>query len=586
MELRPYQKKAVKSVWEFIADKDKKHLNPCVVIPTGGGKTPVISTLCSDAFNKWGARVLVVSHVKELLSQSVEKLKIIAPELSNKIGLYSAGLFSRDTEQPIIVAGIQSIYNHAELLGERDLVIVDEAHLIPPDGTGMYQTMFAKIKDLSPKMRVVGLTATPYRTNSGTICTPDGIVNEICYEIGIKDLISDGYLCKIRSRGGETELDTDGLHVQGGEFVQMEVDFLVNTEDMVFSTCKEILRLSEDRKTVLIFAASVNHGLRIKDKIISLGSECAFICGDTPSDERALLLRRFKREKGVEPLKYLVNVNVLTTGLDVPNVDCVALCRPTMSPGLYSQMIGRGFRPCEGKEYCLVLDFGGNVLRHGPVDVIQPKKVGRNGKCEAPVKKCPECNEYVPLSVATCTACDHVFFVKEIGERNPDISSKASTESVISGEITDTVHKVREVYYTDHEKRWHPESPHTLEVEYVCGLNGSIKEWICVEHDGVPGRKARKWWKKRTDLPFPKSADDAAYYGNNGGLAEPTEITVRHKSGEKYDRVINYELGEIPEWEEPEDEWDTTSDDREPGDDDEVWVDDGYCPFKPGEIPF
>lgn len=570
MELRYYQRLAVNSVWNFIADQEKKSLNPCVVIPTGGGKTPVIATLCSDMVSRWNRRVLVVSHVKELLAQSVDKLEIIAPNLKNDIGLYSAGFDRRDTEQSIVVAGIQSIYNRAELFGKRDLVIVDEAHLIPPDGNGMYQTLFAKLREQSPEMRVCGLTATPFRTGSGPICTPEGILNEICYEIGVQELISGGYLCRVRAKGGKSELDTTGLHVQGGEFAAMDVDFLVNTETQVSSMCDEILEQTKDRHSVLIFAANVSHGSRITGKLRELGAEVEFITGDTPPDERAEILERFRgntkpgglfRDIEFKPLKYLVNVNVLTTGYDAPNIDCVVIARPTMSAGLYYQMTGRGLRPCPGKENCLILDFGGNVLRHGPIDLLKPKRC-RKGT-EAPVKKCPECNEYVPISVQACHVCGYLFFPDRLendltyGE-NGKLSDKASNEAVLSSDITDTVLKVNRVYYSDHEKRFHPEAPHTLEVEYDCGLGASVKEWVCVEHDGFAGSKARKWWKKRSGIPFPESAEEAEYYAKNGGIAEPEEITVRHIPGEKYDRIIAFKLGKIPDWMEPDeepDEW-------------------------------
>lgn len=578
MKLRYYQRLAVNSVWNFIADQSKKDLNPCVVIPTGGGKTPVIATLCSDLVSRWNRRVLVVSHVKELLAQSVDKLEIIAPELKKSIGMYSAGFERRDTEHPIIVAGIQSVYNRAELFGKRDLVIVDEAHLIPPDGNGMYQQLFTKLRETSPEMRVCGLTATPFRTGSGAICTEDGILNEICYEIGVQELISGGYLCRVRAKGGRSELDTSGLHVQAGEFAAMDVDFLVNTESQVSSMCSEILDAAQDRKSVLIFAANVSHGSRITGKLRELGAEVEFVTGDTPPEERAEILQRFRgvekpnelfRDIESKPFKYLVNVNVLTTGYDAPNIDCVVLARPTMSAGLYYQMTGRGFRPCPGKENCLILDFGGNVLRHGPIDMIKPKQK-RKGM-EAPVKKCPECHEYVPISAQACNVCGYLFFPDKLEndltyDAENKLSRQSSNEAILSDEIIDTVHTVKHVYYHDHEKRWHPDAPHTLEVEYDCGMGISVKEWVCVEHDGFAGKKAARWWKQRTRIEFPESASEAEYYASHGGLAEPEEITVRKIPGEKYDRIVSFKLGLIPEWVEPEeteDEWDSGPDDLE-----------------------
>ncbi len=189
MMLRPYQQAAVDAVYGYLRQYDD---NPCVVIPTAGGKTPILSTIVRDAVQRWDGRVLIVSHVKELLEQAADKITAIAPEL--KVGIYSAGLKRRDVEEKCIVAGIQSIFRVAEKLGRFDLVIVDEAHMIPSKGEGMYRSCFEKLKAANPLLRVIGLTATPYRMTSGLICKPENILNRVCYEIGIKALWRTAFL--------------------------------------------------------------------------------------------------------------------------------------------------------------------------------------------------------------------------------------------------------------------------------------------------------------------------------------------------------------------------------------------------------
>jgi len=133
MKLRPYQQEAINAVYEHLRSSDD---NPCVVIPTGGGKTPVIATICRDAVSLWDGRVVILAHVKELLEQAADKLRLIAPEIP--MGIYSAGLKRKDLGYAVTIAGIQSVYRQACDLGSVDLIIVDEAHLIPPDGEGMY----------------------------------------------------------------------------------------------------------------------------------------------------------------------------------------------------------------------------------------------------------------------------------------------------------------------------------------------------------------------------------------------------------------------------------------------------------------
>ncbi|RME98662.1 MAG: DEAD/DEAH box helicase [Alphaproteobacteria bacterium] len=400
MELRPYQRDAVDAVWRHIAASDT---NPAVVLPTGSGKTHVIAELCRDAVQKWDGRVIVLAHVKELLEQAAGKLRAVAPDLP--IGVFSAGLGRRDIGYAVTIAGIQSVYQRAHDLGPFDLVIVDEAHLIPPDGEGMYRRFLTDARDVCAHQRVVGLTATPYRMKTGTICAPENVLHEVCFEAGVRELIVQGYLCPLKSRAGKATADTSDLHVRGGEFVAGELEDRMDEAGLVARACAEVVTATRDRRATLIFASGVRHGRHIARVLNERhGLECGFVCGETPTKERDELIDRFKSGN----LHYLANVNVLTTGFDAPNVDCVAMLRPTMSPGLYYQMVGRGFRLAPGKTECLVLDFGGNVLRHGPVDAI--RLADTNGAPgEAPAKQCPECDALIHAAYAICPECGHVF---------------------------------------------------------------------------------------------------------------------------------------------------------------------------------
>ena len=248
MQLRLYQKNAVDAVYNHLRQKDN---NPCVVIPTGGGKTPVLATIIRDAIKLWNGRVLVLTHVKELLLQAEDKLRIIAGDI--EIGIYSAGLNRREPHKQCVLAGIQSAYKIANTLGHFDLVIVDEAHLIPPDGNGMYQQLLGDLKKINPLLRVIGLTATPYRTTSGMICTEENILNEICYEISVRSLIESHFLSPLRTQVAENEVETDGLKVKNGEFDAEAAEAAMREGDNVKNACDEILSKTKDRNSVLIF---------------------------------------------------------------------------------------------------------------------------------------------------------------------------------------------------------------------------------------------------------------------------------------------------------------------------------------------
>jgi DNA repair protein RadD len=534
VELRPYQREAVEAVYRHLRKRDD---NPVVVIPTAGGKTPVMATICRDAVNLWGGRVLVLAHVKELLEQTAGTLSRMAPDLP--LGIYSAGLGRRDRGYAVTVAGIQSVYKRACDLDAVDLVIVDEAHMIPPEGDGMYRQFLAEAKVVNPSVRTIGLTATPFRMSSGPICRPDHFLNAVCYEISVRELIVQGYLCPLKTKAGSEKGDWESLHVRGGEYVADEVEAMMDTDRLVRSACAEIVEYTRQRHSVLIFASGIEHGLHVQRVLHEdHGLECGFVTGDTPGGERDRLIDAFRGGR----LRYLANVNVLTTGFDAPGIDCIAMLRPTLSPGLYYQMVGRGFRLAPGKTDCLVLDFGGNVLRHGPVDALRIEEPGR-GDGEAPAKECPECHAVIAAGYATCPECGHEFPPRMLREHG----ARASDAAILTGQVTLTEYDVSEVSYSVHTKRDAlPDAPKTMRVEYRIGWREFRSEWVCFEHAGWPRAKAESWWRRRTDQPVPATAAEAVATASAGYLAEPAAITVRSVAGEKYDQIIGYRFADEP----------------------------------------
>lgn len=533
MSLRPYQQAAVEAAFQFLREHEG---HPALVLPTAAGKSHVIAALCRDAVERWHGRVLVVTHVRELIEQNADKIQRLAPTLP--IGIYSAGLKSRDTLAPVIVAGIQSVYKRACELGAFDLILVDECHLIPDSGEGMYRSFLDDMKVINPWMRVIGLTATPYRMNSGPICGPDRILNAICYEIGVRELIRDGYLSPLITKAGHEKADTSQLHVRGGEFVTSEVEALMDDKHLVTSACHEIVNYTRDRKSCLIFASGVQHATHIAQTLQGLGKGCACVFGDTLSGVRDQVLEEFRQGK----LKYLCNVNVLTTGFDAPNIDCIALMRPTLSPGLYYQMVGRGFRLHPGKANCLVLDFGGNVLRHGPVDAIRIESKP-NGTGAAPAKECPKCHSLIATGFSVCPDCGYEFPPPERNKHD----ARATDEGILSGQVTITTWPVTDVYYVVHAKRGAPpDAPKTMRVEYQVSLNRYYSEWICFEHDGFARQKAEAWWRRRCQEPVPESVEEAVRLANEGALCATQSITVRSVAGEPFPRITDYELVDAP----------------------------------------
>jgi DNA repair protein RadD len=555
--LRRYQQEAVEAVYRHLRERDD---NPCVVIPTAGGKTPLAATICRDAVQLWNGRVLILAHVKELLAQAAEKLRAVAPDLP--VGIYSAGLKRRDLGYAVTIAGIQSVYQKAADVGAVDLTIVDEAHLIAPEGEGMYSQFLADMKVINPRVRVIGLTATPFRMKSGTICAPENILNAVCYEVGVRELIVQGYLCPLRTKAGRLKPNTDSLHIRAGEFIASEVEALMDEDNLVLAACREIVEYTQDRRSVLIFASGVRHGQHFAETLRTRHQvECGFVAGETLPFERDATLRRFHAGE----LKYLCNVNVLTTGFDVPNIDCVVLLRPTNSPGLYYQMVGRSFRISPGKSDALVLDFGGNILRHGPVDALRVA-APTSGKGEAPVRECPECRALIAAGYATCPDCGYEFPQRERRRHE----ATATDAGILSDQVTRSEHEVLDTYYAVHIKRdAPPDALRTLRVDYKIGFNEYVSEWVCFEHEGFPRRKAEAWWRQRSFDPIPESAERAVELIDGGALAPTLAITVEHKPGDPFERVVAHVLGEKPPPLDAE------------GEPPEV-----ACPFPDDEVPF
>ena len=544
----------------FELDGDHLYVDGNFVVHHNTGKSLVLAQIAKDSVEKWNGRVLILAHVKELLEQNADKIRKLCPEL--KIGIYSAGLRSRDTTEQVIVAGIQSVYNKACELDAFDLVIVDEAHLISSEGDGMYRTFLADMKVINPHVRVIGLTATPFRLKGGLICKPENILNEICYEAGLKEMIQQGYLSPLISRAGRAEANLANLHIRGGEFISDEVAAAMDNDALVTSACREIVELTRDRKSVLIFTASVDHCKHVAEKIQEFsGKECAIVTGDTSPAERAEIIARFKGEfipadlfgTPKPPLKFLANVNVLTCGFDAPNTDCVVMLRPTNSPGLLIQCAGRGTRlsPETGKSNCLFLDYGGNILRHGPLDMIKIKEPGSGKGGDAPAKKCPQCLALIHAGYTACPECGYVFPPKE---SNDKMTQTASSAGVISGQVDYTDYEVLDVYYCVHEKRGaDPDAPKTMRVDYQVGFNEFKSEWVCPEHTGYARGKFEKWWHERAALgcPIPRSAREAVSLANEGLLAAPESITVKTIAGERFERITGWRLKERPVMREP-----------------------------------
>lgn len=505
-ELRWYQREAVDAVFDYFGSGATG--NPVLVLPVAAGKSIIVAQLVRELLQSWPKlRVMMLTHVKELISQNHEKLMSIWP--TAPAGIYSAGLCKKNHHMQITYAGIGSVAKKPELFKRTDLIIIDECHLVNSRGNGQYKQFIETLRAYNPNLRVIGLTATPYRLGQGKL-TDDvwsdregkyvpSIFTDIAYDLGsvynFNRLIEEGYLCPLVPKNTQTQIDTSGLHVRNGEFVQSEIEDVSNKETITKAAIAETLAIAGDRKHWLVFAAGVDHAHNIANELNANGVPACVVTGDMGA-ERDQNIRDYKAGK----YKALVNVGVLTTGFDFPKIDLIIMLRPTTSPVLWVQALGRGVRIHPEKQNCLVLDFAGNTLRLGPInDPVVPKRKGSSGGGMAPVKECPECGCIMHASARVCSGihpvrgdtCGHIFTT------NTKLVESASTHDLVK--VERPVIKwfnVKSVRYSAHKKVG---STETMRVRYECDTGDEFSEWVCLEHKTPIVHRARKWWRDRFD---------------------------------------------------------------------------------------
>ncbi|OEY65974.1 DEAD/DEAH box helicase [Marinobacter sp. X15-166B] len=384
-KLRPYQQEAVDATLRHFRQSDESAV---IVLPTGAGKSLVIAELARLARRK----ILVLTHVKELVEQNHAKYQ----SYGVTGGIFSAGLQRRESRYQVTFASVQSVAaNLDQFTDEFSLLIIDECHRVSDDETSQYQTIIGQLRQRNDSLKVLGLTATPYRLAMGWIYRYHyrGFVRSeqekpfvhCIYELSLSYMINRGYLTRPELvDAAVAQYDFSALaQNRFGEYAENDVNQLLSKHQRVTrAIIEQVMTLAVERRAVMIFAATVEHAKEITGYLPE--QQTALITGATALDERDLQIQRFKQRR----LKYLVNVSVLTTGFDAPHVDFIAILRPTQSVSLYQQIVGRGLRLDEGKQDCLVIDYAGNRvnLHHPEVGEKKP-----NPDSEPVQVFCPGC---------------------------------------------------------------------------------------------------------------------------------------------------------------------------------------------------
>ena len=510
---------------EFQAEASEALLNdveagydPLLAIPTGGGKTVIITRFIYLLLEKYPSlNVLILSHTESILKQDYETIKNIF--MGIPIGLFCTGLNSRSIHK-ITLASVQTAYRVPFKFYDFDIVLVDECHMIPRKEESMYQKLFSGIKKGHTK---IGLSATIFRRKTGYLHKGKGaLFNKVSYDLtslaNFNMLIKEGFLCKLISRATDYELNCEGLKVTAGDYNQKAMSQRFDRKEITDIAIQEVVKYGENYKSWLIFAIDIDHAEHIKEKLIELGISTESLHTQSDND-RHVLAERFK----YFDFRALVSVGMITTGFDAPNVDLIAMLRPTKSPVLHVQTAGRGTRPFPGKDHCLFLDFAGNTKRLGPInDVKVPDpKQKKKGKGEAPVKICDRCRCYCHIAATHCIVCGYEFPIKQ------KLTTRAGAEAIIADSPYEWI-EVKDVFYSIHQKAGKPDS---MRVQYTCGLT-TVNEFVCLDHDGYAGHKARHWVKRRWNNGTEPPDNVRDLYDYSAFLDVPRKIKV--KTNERY----------------------------------------------------
>jgi DNA repair protein RadD len=498
-ELRPYQHEAINALYKYWDTSDSG--NGLIVIPTAGGKSLIIAALIKDIVEKWNARVLILTHVKELIEQDHQELLGHWPEAP--VGIFSAGLGRKDKDSKVIIAGIQSMAAHVHKLDPPpEIVIIDEAHLVPRNDSTRYLSALKTLRQMYPQLRVVGLSATPYRLDSGWLHHGDGaIFDQIVYEVPVQKMIDAGYLCHATAKATKVKIDTRGVAHSGREFNQGALEDHILASDVTKDAVADMIERAADRHKWLVFAAGIKHAKEIDGLLRAAGIESGVISQETPSGERRDLIAAFRGES-LHPIRCLVNVNVLTTGFNAPGVDFIALMRPTESVGLYVQMVGRGLRTHPSKADCLIADYAGLTIRHGPIDAVDPARDPSSGEGVAPAKECPGCSTIILAGLRTCPVCGFEFPPPAL-----DIRPRPAEAPILKEDVQEEELQVTETWWDIHHK---PDKPDTVKITYLCGALDTVREWISPQSGNQWGDFHYRKFCKSIGMtePYPATAAD------------------------------------------------------------------------------
>lgn len=386
--LRPYQTQAILDLRQAM----KRERRVVLQAPTGSGKTVLTAHMIRASRDK-GMSSWFLVHRKELLDQTSEALWDMEVPHGRIVAGHSL------TKESVQVASVQTLVRRLDLVTPPDMIVVDEAHHATA-------ASYRKILDHCPNSWVIGLTATPCRTDGTGL---DDIFSGLVQGPLLTDLIEAGYLSPYRIIAPSEPMDMSGVHTRGGDWAKNEVEDRVDRATITGDAVDHYLKHVHPG-TCLAYCVSRKHAHHVTEVYQGRGIDAVYVAGDTPKTERDAAIDGFRQGSP----RVIVSVDLFGEGLDVPGLSAVQLLRPTQSLGLHLQQIGRALRIEEGKREAIVLDHVGNSWRHGLPDderewTLEGRKRRKKDEEEAALKlrHCPECFAIYAAHHRACPLCGH-----------------------------------------------------------------------------------------------------------------------------------------------------------------------------------
>ena len=521
LSLRPYQERLVSCTLNHL--QDYPEAQPLVVAPTASGKSVIVAKLCEELAERSSGMTLVLTHRKELVEQNHAKLPHHL-----QAGVYSAGLGKKQLK-PITIAGFQSIRNQTHAMPRVDHILIDEAHYALKG----YREFIDQLREKNPGLKAIGLTATPFdgtanRTALHLMPADKAIFTGIAAEVGMGELLRDGYLTPLTPYRAQNKLDTAGVAIDRrlGDFALGQLQNAVDTDDNNLMVAQEISDIFASRHAVMVFCTGVQHCLHVAEALRKLGHQAECVLGNTPERERSEIIGRFRAGK----LKFIVACEVLLVGFDAPVCDGIANLRPTKSGLIWVQLCGRGMRLFDGKDDCLVADFTETSDELGPIDEISgnPPRL-KTG--DAPTKMCDGCFNIILAGLKVCPNCGHEFIFEEHGDaRQFDPTTGLLVSGVIKNEDGSRTYPVARV---DYEVRNTSAGAPALVAHYMSEgrVSPVATEFYNMWHHkpGVAQRDNMKWLRRQVieNAGVPLTAQEALARATFGALKKPRSVTVR-----------------------------------------------------------